>query len=102
MPQLQTANLQDEYVRPISRGQITIPAAYRKAYGIDANTWIRIEAKPTKIILFPEEGKRKDISKYLIKLKAIKGGWWSKKDEKARLQNRKREEEKIKKLWIEK
>ncbi len=115
--QIQPQDLPEEYVKPISRGQITIPIAYRKAFGIDENTWVRLEAKKDRIILKPENRPKKKkkasnesakiipakvgLEEYKKILKTINGSWWTEEDEKRRLEGRKQLEKKLKKLWGE-
>jgi looped-hinge helix DNA binding domain, AbrB family len=40
-------------VRPLSRGQITIPIEFRKKLGIDANTILRLALRGNKIEIVP-------------------------------------------------
>ena len=41
------------YVRPYARGQITIPAEFRKRLGIDENTILQVSLKGSKIEITP-------------------------------------------------
>jgi AbrB family looped-hinge helix DNA binding protein len=49
-------------VRPYAKGQITIPAEFRKRLGIDESSLLRLELKGSKIEITPvriaEEGRR--------------------------------------------
>lgn len=40
-------------VKPLPRGQITIPAAFRERLGIDANTLLRLTVRGNKIEITP-------------------------------------------------
>lgn len=110
---MNTQNLPTEYVKPISRGQITIPVSYRKAFGIDEHTWLRVEADKERIILLPEKKQKPSkesakiipakvsMEEYIKILKNMKGSFWTAEDERLRLKSRKDEEKKLKRLWGE-
>ena len=45
--------IKSKVVKPMSRGQITIPIEFRTRLGIDENTYIRLTLDKNKIILTP-------------------------------------------------
>lgn len=101
---LQTRNLPEEYIKPISRGQVTIPKNYRDAYGIDQNTWLRVVGDQNRILLYPQDktalGKKK-LADYKQQIKKIDGSWWTGADEMLRLKGRQQIEDRLKDLWRE-
>ena len=42
-----------QLVKPLAKGQITIPARFRRALGIDADTYLRITLEGQSLILTP-------------------------------------------------
>lgn len=42
-----------QLVKPLAKGQITIPARFRRALGIDANTYLRITLEGQRLVLTP-------------------------------------------------
>ena len=40
-------------VKPLAKGQITIPARFRRALGIDADTYLRITLEEQRLVLTP-------------------------------------------------
>jgi AbrB family looped-hinge helix DNA binding protein len=42
-----------QLVKPLAKGQITIPARFRRALGIDAGTYLRITLEGQSLILTP-------------------------------------------------
>jgi len=42
-----------QLVKPLAKGQITIPARFRRALGIDADTYLRITLEGRRLILTP-------------------------------------------------
>jgi len=101
---LQVRNLPDEYVRPISRGQITIPKRYREAYDIDQTTWLKVVGGRNRILLYPQNQtvvKKSKLVDYRRKVKKINGSWWTNRDEQLRLKGRKQAEDRLKQLWQE-
>ena len=47
------ANVMTKLVKPLSRGQITIPVEFRKKLGIDTNTILNLVLKGNKIEITP-------------------------------------------------
>lgn len=45
--------LMTKFVRPLSRGQITIPVEFRKKLGIDSNTILSLALRGNKIEIVP-------------------------------------------------
>ncbi len=73
-----------QFVKPYSRGQITIPQEFRDYLGIDENKWLFLTIKNKAIIIKPIKEKeilkeesvneqKKSFGKYLKTLPAIKG-----------------------------
>jgi len=75
------ASLQPRFIRPFSRGQITIPKDYREYLDIDENSWLRIVLKEDQILIKPIEEERQQrklkpkisFEKYLKMLPQIQG-----------------------------
>jgi len=75
------AGLQPRFIRPFSRGQITIPKDYREYLDIDENSWLRIVLKEDQILIKPIEEERQQrklkpkisFEKYLKMLPQIQG-----------------------------
>ena len=42
-----------QLVKPLAKGQITIPARFRRALGIDADTYFRITLEGQRLVLTP-------------------------------------------------
>ena len=42
-----------QLVKPLAKGQITIPARFRRALGIDADTYLRITLEGRRLVLTP-------------------------------------------------
>jgi AbrB family looped-hinge helix DNA binding protein len=42
-----------QLVKPLAKGQITIPARFRRALGIDADTYLRITLEGQRLVLTP-------------------------------------------------
>jgi len=42
-----------QLVKPLAKGQITIPARFRRALGIDVDTYLRITLEDQRLILTP-------------------------------------------------
>ena len=47
-----------QFVKPYSKGQITIPLEFRKYLGINEDTWLHLKIKDGKIIIEPVEKKK--------------------------------------------
>ena len=100
-------------VTPMTRGQVTIPKKYRDKLGIDSTTPLNITLEEDKIVLKPIKKMIADNeSPYVIKPKYTKAEYlkilekfaksklvlWTKEDDKAREEMRKKDEERWKKL----
>ncbi len=96
-------------LRPMERGQITLPIEIRKSMNITVDTWLSVEELDGKIILQPVNVNPKNQASNIIPakrpfadvLKELEGNefYWTKEDEKARLSARKAGEKKIKELY---
>ena len=42
-----------QLVKPLAKGQITIPARFRRALGIDADTYLRVTLEGQRLVLTP-------------------------------------------------
>jgi AbrB family looped-hinge helix DNA binding protein len=42
-----------QLIKPLAKGQITIPARFRRALGIDADTYLRITLEGQRLVLTP-------------------------------------------------
>jgi AbrB family looped-hinge helix DNA binding protein len=42
-----------QLIKPLAKGQITIPARFRRALGIDADTYLRITLEGRRLVLTP-------------------------------------------------
>ena len=92
----------DTIVKPMERGQITLPQKLREKMGITKNTLLNVTIEEDKIVIIPLEkmfGDKSSLSikpkipkdKYLLLLKSFKGDLWSDEDEKARIKLRRKE-----------
>ena len=50
---MSNAGLQPKFIKPFSRGQITLPKDYRDCLGIDETTWLRIFLSDDRIVVEP-------------------------------------------------
>lgn len=81
-------NLQPKFIKPFSKGQITLPKDYREYLGIDENSWLRIALENSQILIEPieKEGQRRTIKpkvdrkRYLKILSKIQGKWFGEKE----------------------
>lgn len=91
----------NEIVRPMERGQITIPVVIRKKLGITPESWLWVRlVDEAKILIEPVE---KEISKtsFLSLLSQIVSDskvYWQKRDDLALRQVRKKSSQRIKRL----
>lgn len=75
--------LEPRFIKPFSKGQITLPKDYREHLGIDENSWLRISLWDEQILVQPVKDLQKTrrikprMSKktYLKTLLKIKGDW---------------------------
>lgn len=88
-------NTQVKYIKPFSNGQITIPKEFRKAYGINNDSWLKMTAEKGKLILEPakKEFNRKEWMENLLKM-----GSWDLRGEIEEM--RKENEERLKKYEL--
>ena len=85
---MNSASLQPKYIRPFSKGQITLPKDYREYLGIDENSWLRIALENSQILIEPVKEERKtrtvkpkvDRKRYLKILSKIQGKWFGEKE----------------------
>lgn len=79
---------QTKFIKPFSKGQITLPKDYREYLGIDEDSWLKVSLKGEKILLQPvedfDELRRiepefnKEV--YLRSILKIKGDWFNEKE----------------------
>ena len=77
--------IQPQFIKPFSRGQITLPKRYRDYLGINENSWLKISLEDNKIFLQKiQEAQESRIIKstvsrndYLKKILEIRGKWFS-------------------------
>lgn len=87
------SSLQPKFIKPFSRGQITLPKDYRDFLGIDSNSWLFLTIQDDSLIIKPVKKenfittKKPRILKakisqktYLKNLLKIKSSWFSEKD----------------------
>lgn len=82
------ASLQPKFIKPFSKGQITLPKDYREYLGIDENSWLRIALENSQILIEPVEKETEsrtirpsvDRKTYLKNLLKVKGAWFGKKE----------------------
>lgn len=80
---MSNASPQPKFIKPFSKGQITLPKDYREYLGIDENSWLRIALREDEILIKPveKEGQRRTIKpkislkKYLKILPQIQGAF---------------------------
>ena len=67
------------FVKSFSRGQITIPKAFRDAFGIKEEFWLKLSLAEGKMIaeLVEKENDKKEYAKNLL---SVKGEWLSEKE----------------------
>lgn len=84
-PKMRETTLQPKFIRPFSKGQITLPKDYREHLRIDENSWLRISLLDDQILIQPIKNQLsrrikaklnlRDYKKVLLK---IKGNWVNK------------------------
>ena len=67
-------NMQVQYVKSFSKGQITVPKKIRDAFGIGDEFWLKLSVSGRKIIAEPVE-QEFDRKKWLEELLSIKETW---------------------------
>lgn len=82
---MRETTLQPKFIRPFSKGQITLPKDYREHLRIDENSWLRISLLDDQILIQPIKNQLsrrikaklnlRDYKKVLLK---IKGNWVNK------------------------
>ena len=88
-------NTLDVIVKPMERGQITLPQKFRKKLGISKDTLLNISLEEDRLIVMPLKELIGNLSpavirpkiakkKYLEMLKGFKGDLWTKEDDSAR------------------
>lgn len=67
--------LQSKFIKPFSKGQITLPKDYREYLGINDTSWLKLFLFDNKIIVQPvkEEKPKISLKDYLKMLPKIKG-----------------------------
>lgn len=81
-------SLQPKFIKPFSRGQITLPKDYREYFDIDENSWLKVSVgdgqiliKPVKKLDEPKRIKPKiNRETYLKKLLKIRGAWFNERE----------------------
>lgn len=88
-----------KFIKPFSRGQITIPKDYREYLGIDEDSWLKVSLWKNQILLQPVgEFQETRVVKarvsgkiYLNGLLKVKGDWFKEREfEKIRVRVEKR------------
>ncbi len=71
-----------EIVKPMQRGQITIPINIRKKLNITSQTWLWVKLIQDKILIEPveKEGSVPSLLSYLNKSSSDSKSYWTKKD----------------------
>lgn len=85
---MSNSTLQPRFVKPFSRGQVTLPKIYRDYLGIDEASWLKVSLWNGQILLKPvkeSQAARKirpvlGKKTYLKALSAIKGDWLNQKE----------------------
>lgn len=80
--------LHPKFIKPFSKGQITIPKNYREYLGIDEESWLKISLWNNQILVQPIKEVREarrvkprlDKKTYLKVLLKIKGDWLKKEE----------------------
>lgn len=82
--------LQPKFIKPFSRGQVTIPKTYRDYLGIDEESWLKVSLQNKKILLQPVKSIRVkesrvakakiDLNTYRENILKIKGAWFGEKE----------------------
>ncbi|MBU2592902.1 MAG: AbrB/MazE/SpoVT family DNA-binding domain-containing protein [Patescibacteria group bacterium] len=95
-----TTQTLNEIVRPMERGQITIPVAIRKKLKITPKTWLWVRLIKNKILIEPVEKKSSlgSLSNYLLSSVSDQQTYWRKEDTKALTKIKKKSKERLKKL----
>lgn len=71
-----------EIVRPMERGQLTIPVAIRKQLGITSQTWLWVKLIGNNILIEPvEKATRSSLVKVLNKAAADRKIYWRRQDD---------------------
>ncbi|OGG03915.1 hypothetical protein A2W14_05600 [Candidatus Gottesmanbacteria bacterium RBG_16_37_8] len=92
----------DVIVKPMERGQITLPMKFRQKLGISKDTLLNVTLEGDRVVIIPLKKMIGDLSssvikpkivkeKYLELLRRFKGDLWSKQDEAERTKMKKRE-----------
>lgn len=91
----------NEIVKPMERGQITIPVAIRKKLGITPQSWLWVKLiDNAKILIEPVEERMSKASflSFLSQIGSDSKVYWQKKDDLALQKVRKKSSQRIKKL----
>lgn len=92
----------DVIVKPMERGQITLPVKFRQKLGISKDTLLNVTLEGDRVVIIPLKKMISDLSssvikpkipkdKYLLLLKGFKGKLWSKQDEDERTKMKKKD-----------
>ncbi len=90
----------NEIVKPMERGQITIPVKIRKKLNITPKTWLWVKLVEDKILIETVERKTSSFSllAYLDKTISDSKIYWTKKDSSALQEVRKKSSQRLKRL----
>jgi len=70
--------IREEIVKPMTRGQITLPASMRAELGIDSETWLWVKLLSNNgIYIEPVKKKRTDLYSFLIKHFSDRKVYWT-------------------------
>ncbi|OGG00956.1 hypothetical protein A2153_02565 [Candidatus Gottesmanbacteria bacterium RBG_16_38_7b] len=95
-------NTVDVIVKPMERGQITLPVKFRQKLGITKDTLLNVTLEGDRVVIIPLKQMMADFSssvikpeiskeKYLLLLKEFKGKLWSAQDDVERVRMKKSE-----------
>lgn len=90
----------NEIIKPMERGQITIPIKIRKKLNITPKTWLWVRLVQDKILIEPvlEKASLSSLSSYLNKSTSNPKVYWAKKDSSALEKVRKKSSQRMKRL----
>jgi len=97
---LTTTQIFSEIVKPMERGQITIPINIRKKLNITPKTWLWVKLVQDRILIEPvlEKALPSSFSSYLNKSASDSKVYWTKQDSSALEKTRKKASQRLKRL----
>lgn len=90
----------DEIVKPMERGQITIPIAIRRKLNITPKTWLWIKLVEDKILIesVEKESSAPSLADYLLSAASDSEVYWTKDDTKSSKKVARKTKERLKRL----